>query len=90
MSPYPYQPGSPQFDGAEAYEEYCNELERLRHVPSACDECPTPQKCTATGAWCCEAGPKGYCATCNNTGSIDCHCGGDMCVCGEEEIKCPE
>ena len=32
----------------------------------------------------------GYCATCNNTGSIDCHCGGDLCVCGEEEIECPE
>ena len=30
MNPYPHQPGSPQFDGAEAYEEYCNELERLR------------------------------------------------------------
>lgn len=32
----------------------------------------------------------GYCATCNNTGFIDCHCGGDLCVCGEEEIECPE
>lgn len=32
----------------------------------------------------------GYCATCNNTGSIDCHCGGDLCVCGDEEIECPE
>lgn len=31
-----------------------------------------------------------YCATCNNTGYIDCHCGGDLCVCGEEEIECPE
>ena len=34
--------------------------------------------------------PRGYCATCNNTGYIDCHCGGDLCVCGEEEIDCPE
>lgn len=32
----------------------------------------------------------GYCPTCNNTGFIDCHCGGDLCVCGEEEIECPE
>jgi hypothetical protein len=31
-----------------------------------------------------------YCATCNNTGYIDCHCGGDLCVCGQEEIECPE
>lgn len=35
------------------------------------------------------SGP-GYCATCNNTGMIDCHCGGDLCVCGDEEIECPE
>jgi len=35
--------------------------------------------------------PRGfYCATCNNTGSIDCHCGGDLCVCGDEEIPCPD
>lgn len=32
----------------------------------------------------------GYCATCNNTNFIDCHCGGDLCVCGEEEIECPD
>lgn len=32
----------------------------------------------------------GYCTHCNNTGSIDCHCGGDLCICencGEE--PCP-
>ena len=31
-----------------------------------------------------------YCAECNNTGWIDCHCGGDLCVCENngEEI-CP-
>lgn len=34
--------------------------------------------------------PKGYCCTCQNTGFIDCHCGGDLCICGEEEIECPE
>jgi hypothetical protein len=33
---------------------------------------------------------KPYCATCNNTGSIDCHCGGDLCVCGDEDIECPD
>lgn len=27
---YPHQPGSPQFDGAEAFEAYQNELDRLR------------------------------------------------------------
>jgi len=32
----------------------------------------------------------GYCATCNNTGFIDCHCGGDLCVCGDYEIECPD
>lgn len=33
------------------------------------------------------ANPKGYCTHCQNTGWIDCHCGGDLCVCennGEE------
>lgn len=33
----------------------------------------------------------GYCSTCNNTGMVDCHCGGDLCICennGEEE--CPD
>ena len=32
----------------------------------------------------------GYCTHCQNTGYIDCHCGGDLCVCennGEE--PCP-
>lgn len=31
-----------------------------------------------------------YCFHCNNTGYVDCHCGGDLCVClnyGERE--CP-
>jgi hypothetical protein len=31
----------------------------------------------------------GYCCTCNNTGEIDCHCGGDLCVCGQEVEPCP-
>ncbi len=31
----------------------------------------------------------GFCDHCQNTGSVDCHCGGDLCVCGEEEIECP-
>lgn len=32
----------------------------------------------------------GYCENCNNTGWVNCYCGGDLCVCennGEEE--CP-
>jgi hypothetical protein len=31
----------------------------------------------------------GYCETCNNTGYIDCHCGGDLCFCGRVELECP-
>lgn len=34
--------------------------------------------------------PKGYCTTCQNTGFIDCLCGGDICVCGQCEIDCPD
>lgn len=32
----------------------------------------------------------GYCDRCANTGSVDCHCGGDLCVCGREEYDCPK
>jgi len=32
----------------------------------------------------------GYCAECNNTGMVDCHCGGDLCVCENNgEYTCP-
>lgn len=32
----------------------------------------------------------GYCTHCNNTGSIDCYCGGDLCVCENQgEEPCP-
>jgi len=32
----------------------------------------------------------GYCAECNNTGMVDCHCGGDLCVCDNNgEEPCP-
>jgi hypothetical protein len=24
---------------------------------------------------------RGYCFTCNNTGFVNCYCGGDLCVC---------
>jgi len=30
----------------------------------------------------------GWCSECQNTGMVDCYCGGDVCVCGEEEIPC--
>lgn len=33
--------------------------------------------------------PGEYCERCQNTGEVDCHCGGDLCVCGREEIECP-
>jgi hypothetical protein len=32
---------------------------------------------------------RGYCATCQNTGEVDCRCGGDLCVCGDEVMICP-
>ncbi|QPC43984.1 DnaJ domain-containing protein [Kaustia mangrovi] len=31
-----------------------------------------------------------YCDRCNNTGWIDCRCGGDLCLCGEGELPCPQ
>jgi len=31
----------------------------------------------------------GYCAECQNTGYVECYCGGDLCVCGEQELPCP-
>lgn len=34
--------------------------------------------------------PRPYCDTCNNTGEVDCYCGGDFCACGQEEIPCPD
>lgn len=33
--------------------------------------------------------PEYYCDVCQNTGWVDCYCGGDLCVCGREEIECP-
>lgn len=33
---------------------------------------------------------RGYCDHCNNTGSIDCYCGGDLCICDNNgEKPCP-
>lgn len=31
-----------------------------------------------------------YCDTCNNTGEVDCYCGGDLCCCGKEVEPCPK
>lgn len=32
----------------------------------------------------------GYCTACQNTGWVDCHCGGDLCVCDNNgEEPCP-
>lgn len=30
-----------------------------------------------------------YCDRCQNTGEVNCYCGGDLCVCGRQEIACP-
>jgi hypothetical protein len=30
-----------------------------------------------------------YCQHCNNSGTIVCHCGGDLCACGLEWYECP-
>ena len=33
---------------------------------------------------------EGYCDRCGNTGELDCHCGGDLCVCTNYGTKpCP-
>lgn len=31
----------------------------------------------------------GYCTYCQNTGTVDCECGGDLCLCGAGEVDCP-
>jgi len=34
---------------------------------------------------------RGYCDTCQNTGEIDCYCGGDLCVCIRGPyLPCPD
>ena len=33
--------------------------------------------------------PDPFCDHCNDTGWVDCLCGGDLCVCGEVETPCP-
>lgn len=35
--------------------------------------------------------PEGHviCDRCCGHGEVDCHCGGDLCVCGAGEIDCP-
>ena len=35
--------------------------------------------------------PKGYCDTCQNTGYVNCLCGGDLCICENYgEMDCPD
>ena len=34
-------------------------------------------------------GEPAYCDRCHNTGQIDCYCGGDLCVCGRQDLPCP-
>lgn len=29
------------------------------------------------------------CFRCDGVGEVPCHCGGDLCVCGAEDIDCP-
>lgn len=37
------------------------------------------------------ADPRGWCDTCQNTGWVDCHCGGDLCICfWQGERPCPQ
>lgn len=39
----------------------------------------------------CDSGEDEYCYTCANTGSLDCHCGGDLCICRNNgEYPCPD
>jgi DnaJ-class molecular chaperone len=36
---YPHQPGSPLFDGAEAFEAYCKEMDEAPFEIVTCDAC---------------------------------------------------
>lgn len=29
------------------------------------------------------------CFRCDGSGEVQCHCGGDLCFCGQEDIPCP-
>lgn len=40
--------------------------------------------------WDDDADEPGYCDACCNTGEVDCYCGGDLCICGDETRPCPQ
>lgn len=46
--------------------DYC---EHCHNVIEALDDCDL------------DGAGDGYCEHCHNTGELDCHCGGDLCVC---------
>ena len=33
--------------------------------------------------------PGEYCDKCQTLGTVECYCGGDLCVCGQQELNCP-
>lgn len=57
--------------------------------PDHCSACAgrTRDDTGDDGAWDIE---DEYCETCYGTGTVGCHCGGDLCVCGNYgEMPCP-
>ena len=31
-----------------------------------------------------------WCEPCQGTGEVECYCGGDLCVCGEQTTECSD
>lgn len=60
---------------------------KLKHtdVWKALDKMAAKHGLSASGA------PKGWCDTCQNTGYVECLCGGDLCICENNgEMECPD
>jgi hypothetical protein len=60
-----------------------------------CPECPNPAACDKAGLCAYEAmqydpDDEPWCEECHNLGTIECLCGGDICVClNYGEVPCP-
>ena len=65
----------------------CGEIKEIPHSFRWCEDCVKGQIAQAEE----EADDRGWCDTCCNTGWLDCHCGGDLCVCENYgEYPCPD
>lgn len=63
-------------------------------VDQDCDRSPDDDCDDVTPCWCGESNPlfddEGLDATCDGSGTLVCHCGGDLCVCHHHgETECP-